>query len=102
MLDFALSGKNTEKGYSNFYFGSLGVFVWGEVIKFVAEDLFKRGLVDTDEVKSVAPGTPDFAIMTGSNSLSVSNRSFSIGWKPQEKPLFDVLKDDIDLTLSQL
>lgn len=100
VLDLAISGNGSSDPYENFFFGSSDSYVWADVSKELAKQLHARGLIDSDEPKSVAPS--EAPQLTSSNSRSVANRSFALGWKPSGKSLIDTLQEEIDLTLSQM
>ncbi|KAG9014714.1 hypothetical protein FRB94_010561 [Tulasnella sp. JGI-2019a] len=88
--------------YERFYWGSAATHVWGEIAKDLAVLLHKKGLVDTNDVKSVTIEEHPELWATATNSRTVANRGIkSLGWKPSGKSLKDTLEEEIDLTLSQ-
>jgi len=96
-----VSGKLTSSDpYERFYFGSVRPHVWGDVARQLALILYKKGVVDNDEAKSVDPRELDPAVCI--NSQSVSNRGFHDGWVPNRATLEDTLEEDIVGTLAQL
>jgi len=95
--------RPTPTSYGRFYFGSVGTHVWGEINKDIAVRLHKRGLVETDEVKSVTVEEQPQLWATATNSRTVANRGLKVlGWRPSGKSLEETLDEEIDLTLSQL
>lgn len=110
VLDQALksastASSNLEKpvsGYSRFFWGSVGTHSWGEVSRGLAVHLYKRGLLDTDQVKSVTIDERPQLKTMANNSRTVANRGFKqLGWKPSRRSLMDSLDEEIELTLSQ-
>ena len=100
VLDLALSGSNTNTPYENFFFGSSDHYVWGDIARELARLLHAQGLIKSDQPKSVSRS--ETVRLTASNSRSVANRGFALGWKPVGKSLKETLQEEIDLTISQL
>jgi len=99
ILDLALSGKDSNKAFGKFYFGSVGEHAWGDVAKALAPLLYDRGVVDNAQAVSIS--WDDTLRYTATNSRSVSNRGFALGWKPIAKSLEGTLEEDVDATLNQ-
>ena len=56
IIELALSGKDTNKSFGKFYFGSVGEHAWGDAAKDLAPILYARGLVDNPKAISIASG----------------------------------------------
>ncbi|TDL24605.1 NAD(P)-binding protein [Rickenella mellea] len=98
VFKLATSGRDPATSpYAKFYFASAGEHAWGDVAKDIAPLLHKRGLVDNDKAVSV-PLMEDIRLtkLTASNSRSVPDRGFALGWKPMAKSLKETLEEDID------
>jgi hypothetical protein len=83
--------------YEAFYFGSVGEHIWGEVFTGVAQILYNhpKKLLTTPEVRTVELNDFPKLKIVSSNSRSVGQRSFGLGWKPKEKPLSAYLEEDV-------
>ncbi|KAG8950896.1 hypothetical protein FRC03_012693, partial [Tulasnella sp. 419] len=86
VFELALSGKNQNKSYANFFWGSVGQHEWKAIVDSLAKLLHKRGLVESDESKGIPLSeAPEALLYTSNNSRTVSERGFNLGWKPREK-----------------
>ncbi|KAG8849565.1 hypothetical protein FRB96_000715 [Tulasnella sp. 330] len=103
VLDLALSDTRIpNSSYARFFWGSAHTHVWGEVAKDLAVFMYRKGLVDSDEVKSVTVSEYPELIGVATNSRTVANRGLRVlGWKPTGRSLKETLEEEIDLTLSQ-
>ncbi|KAF2993960.1 hypothetical protein E8E13_000272 [Curvularia kusanoi] len=94
-------GKATwnDEGY---YFSGTGEFVFGDVGKAIAKIAHEKKLINTSEVDSITTEEADKLVpmgtyLWGTNSRGTAIRAGKVlGWKPQEKSLFDVLPDIVD------
>ncbi|KAG9005687.1 hypothetical protein FRB93_009613 [Tulasnella sp. JGI-2019a] len=104
VLDLALLNIDIPGSpYERFFWGSAHTHIWGEVARDLAMLMYKRGLVDRDEVRSVNVEDEPDLIGVATNSRTIANRSLRmLGWMPTGKSLADMLEEEIDLTLSQL
>lgn len=88
--------------FTNFYFGSAAVHEWGDVARKIGPILLKKGKVEKAEARSVKyEEVDDFAALV-SNSRSIADRAFGLGWKPVAPSLEDTLEEDIDAILAKL
>jgi len=84
--------------FSNFFFGSVGEHVWGDVARSVAKILHAHGQVSSPEAVSVEPSEDLRSLMenTATNSRSVSERGRKqLGWNPKGRSLEEALEDDV-------
>lgn len=103
VFDLALSGTGIpDSPYARFFWGSANTHVWGEVARDLATLMYRKGLVDVEEVRSVAVDEYPELIGVATNSRTVANRSMKVlGWKPTGRSLKETLEEEIDLTLGQ-
>lgn len=101
VLDLAISGKNTNKSYANFFWGSHGTFTWGEVNKKVAKIMHQKGLIDSSEVGSVSADENFWYAIAAPNYRFVSNRAYDLGWRPSAPGIDneEALIEEVELTL---
>ncbi|TDL24607.1 NAD(P)-binding protein [Rickenella mellea] len=101
VFKLATSGEDPETSpYAKFYFASAAEHTWGDVARDIAPLLYKRGLVKNQEAISV-PASEDreLTMLTATNSRSVSERSFALGWKPKSRSLKETLEEDVDAVI---
>jgi len=104
VLDFGLSGKNTNKSYANFFWGSVGEHQWGDIAARIAPILYEKGLVESPTPQSISPSElpfPDLSA-TATNSRTLADRGFNLGWKPSRPSFIDSIPSEVELTLSQI
>jgi hypothetical protein len=102
VLDLALSGKNKNRSYANFFWGSVGEHVWKDVVARIAPVLHEKGLVETKEAISISLDDAPELFYTANNSRTVAERGINLGWKPSAASLWDTIPSDVELTVSQL
>lgn len=106
LFDHALTTKELPTSvYERFYWGAAGSHTWGPIARELAIRLHKRGLVDTEEIKSVTVKDEPKLGTVAANSRVVANRAVkTLGWKRSGlgKGLVESLDEEIDLTLTQL
>ncbi|KAG9019811.1 hypothetical protein FRB90_005959 [Tulasnella sp. 427] len=102
VLELGLSGDGPSDAYERFFFGSVGEHVWGEVAKELGKIMHQKGLVDTAEVKSISLQEEKSLLATATNSRSVANRGFALGWRPSRPSLIDTLPLEVEWTVEQL
>ncbi|KAG8897894.1 hypothetical protein FRC01_011123, partial [Tulasnella sp. 417] len=102
VLELGLSGNAPSDAYERFFFGSAGEHVWGNVAKELARIMHQKGLVESAEVKSIALEEEKSLLATATNSRSVANRGFALGWKPSRKSLMELLPLEVEWTLEQM
>jgi len=99
--DATANPAKTTSAYGRFFWGSARTHVWGDISKRLAVLLHKKGLVTTDEVKSVPLEVEPRLLFVSNNSRTVANRGLKVlGWKPTAKSLEDSLEEEIDLTIA--
>jgi len=91
--------SSSDDPYTRFYWASAREHVWGDVSRAVAPILFKRGVVDNPHAISVPANEFHRALTT--NSRSVSNRGFAVGWKPERPTLEATLEEGVDSLLKE-
>lgn len=117
-MNLALSGKDTEKSYGKFFFGSVQEHVWGDVVRQIGIILHQRKII----LNPVAAGAtlqeePSLGCVTRSllprlsmtlffrrianNSRSVSDRGFALGWRPKAPSIEETLEGDVINTLEK-
>ncbi|KAG8849552.1 hypothetical protein FRB96_000702 [Tulasnella sp. 330] len=103
VLEQSLKPIPIQSAYERFYWGSSASFAWDAFAKGIATNLYKRGLLTTDEVKiRSAADFPWFGLLT-KNSRTVANRGLkTLGWKPHPGSVIDGLDKEIDMALSQM
>lgn len=102
VLELGLSGNGSSDSYERFFFGSAGEHVWGKVAQELAKIMHQKGLVDTAEVKSIALEEEKSLLATATNSRSVANRGFGLGWKPSRPSLMETLPLEVEWTVEQM
>lgn len=102
VFDLALSGKNPNKSYANFFWASHGTFVWGEINAKLAKIMHQKGLIDTPDVGPVTPDVELAYALASHNCRVVSNRAYGLGWGPSSKDINDegVLTQEVDNTVA--
>ena len=89
-------------GSEGYYFAENGELLWGDISQKVAEQAVKRGLIETNEVKSLSDDeanqlTHMGAWLWGANSRSRAIRARKLlGWEPSEKSIEAELPGLID------
>ncbi|KAG8891948.1 hypothetical protein FRC00_012892, partial [Tulasnella sp. 408] len=102
VLELGLSGNGPSDSYERFFFGSAGEHVWGNVAQELAKIMHQKGLVDSAEVKSIALEEEKSLVATATNSRSVANRGFALGWKPSRLSLMETLPLEVEWTIEQM
>ncbi|CAE6480465.1 unnamed protein product [Rhizoctonia solani] len=87
--------------FANFYFGTAGEHVWGDIAKQIGTLLHKKGKADTPEARSITADEMQWPAVA-TNSRSVAERSRSLGWNPTAKSVHDTLEGDLDALLATL
>jgi nucleoside-diphosphate-sugar epimerase len=108
----AKDGGSATWGREGYYFATVQESTQKELATAFGKTLHARGILKTAEPKQVDEDVVDDALSDrgypglgwynfGNNSRAKSGRAQKVlGWKPQEKSLWDVLESDIDLTLA--
>lgn len=101
VFDLAVSGDDRSADpYTRFYFGSAVEFYWGDVARALAKLLHAKGLIESTVPKSVTRADVPFHLLsTGTNSRSVANRGYALGWKPNGPGIVETLEEDIEATV---
>ncbi|KAG8909003.1 hypothetical protein FRB99_000106 [Tulasnella sp. 403] len=99
---FAITGVNKSVAYGNFFFGSAGQHIWGNVAKELARLLHQKGLVKDDTVRSVSAEEAPGLVGTAANSRTVANHGFALGWKPEARSLMEYLPDEVERTVATM
>ncbi|KAI9894551.1 MAG: hypothetical protein M1814_001905 [Vezdaea aestivalis] len=90
-------------GSEGYFFAENGEHVWSDISSLVAKEVYKQGLIDSQEVESLTSDTihalvPGGPVLWGSNSRGRAIRAKSIlGWHPQEKSLEKTIPEDVRL-----
>ncbi|GJJ06537.1 hypothetical protein Clacol_000729 [Clathrus columnatus] len=101
VLSRALSRVSEPSSYAKFYFASVQEHVWGDVIRQIAQILYEIKRIPSPDVKSVSlREEPDLRYLAN-NSRSMSERGFSIGWKPHAPSIEETLEEDVVATLAK-
>ncbi|CAE6439167.1 unnamed protein product [Rhizoctonia solani] len=87
--------------FENFYFGSAGEHVWGDIAKQLGPLLHQKGKADTPEARSITADEMKWPAVA-TNSRSVAERSRSLGWNPTAKSVHETLEEDLDAVLATL
>ncbi|KAG8722035.1 hypothetical protein FRC08_007804 [Ceratobasidium sp. 394] len=105
ILNLALSVRSGQtprpEVYTNFYFGSVREYAWGDIAKLIGPILLAKGKVEKAEARSVKASEINYGSIA-SNSRSVSERGRNLGWTTVAKSLEDSLEEDIDAVLAAM
>ncbi|PYI01528.1 NAD(P)-binding protein [Aspergillus sclerotiicarbonarius CBS 121057] len=116
ILQKILSGEEIAHGKNGYYLASSGPIAWNEVYAAFAKALYKRKIVEDDNVHQadetsrikMAAGlgvnSQEIQVLMGGKCLYTAKRGYEIGWKPQYPPehFFDVVEDEVALILEGL
>ncbi|EXJ95037.1 hypothetical protein A1O1_00155 [Capronia coronata CBS 617.96] len=75
-------------------------FSWGEAVAVIAKELYKARRIESSEPKTIPENLYDDLFgdttpwVVGSNARCRANRLRALGWKPQEKTLYESLVQD--------
>ncbi|KAM0749078.1 NAD(P)-binding protein [Meredithblackwellia eburnea MCA 4105] len=102
----ALKGDGKgEKGVERFFFASVEVNSWGEVVRRLAGILHKKGKIPTATTRAVSlaeeKGITAYFPSTGTNSVSKSSRGKALGWEAVAPSLWDTLESDVEGVLKE-
>lgn len=95
------SGVWSSDPFERYYFGSVETYRWGDLARSLAPILHK---LVPDLIKSPVAVSKDSKRVpkaVGTNSRSVSLRSFKDGWVPKAKSLEECLEEDAIATLKK-
>ncbi len=109
MLEKALEGK-ASTGKDGWYFLESGEHVWGDVVKKIAEELYKnKAIPSTDlaeftsqeEIDNLFGDWAWFAL--GSNSRCKADKARQLGWKSNEKSpkVLDTIEEEVKFILEK-
>ena len=95
--------------------------MWGDVIRQIGQILYEQRVIPTSTANSVTlrmePGLrwgPIFILLqvsdtmwlycrnTATNSRSVADRGFALGWRPKSKSVEETLEEDVTETLKRI
>jgi len=108
LLEKALEGK-ASTGKDGWYFCENGEHVWGDVVKKIAEALYKYGAIKNADLTEWPQ--EDWNTFIGdwawhslaSNARSKADRARQLGWKPDEKnpKVLDTLEEEVRVILEK-
>jgi len=82
-----------------FFWGSVGRHAWGDVSREIGKLLYKKGVIETEEAKSI-PLVPEL-LYVSNNSLTVADRAMRIGWQPHHPSLWETLPETVDQVVAE-
>jgi hypothetical protein len=92
-------------GSDGYYFTEAGEFQWGQISTALAQILYDRSTIATNEVDHLTPEEvseihPYGPRVWGSNSRSRSDRFRSLGWQAVGPTIFDTLPEMVDFEIN--
>lgn len=82
-----------SKGWGNLIYTGVDQHQWKPVIEQLGDLLHARREVDLPSAKSIEEGQGILYMFGGSSFLQPSTKARKLGWKPQEKSIFESMKD---------
>lgn len=94
-------GGKVEWGERGYYFAVGGEYVFGEIIDAVTKEMYKRGLIESEEIDNITVEeaeklVPYASIMFGTNMRTTGSRLKALGWEAKQVNAFETINDMLD------
>lgn len=94
-------GGKVEWGERGYYFADTGEYVFGDLVDAVTKEMYKRGLIESEEIDSITAEEanvlrPWASIIFGTNMRTRGSRLKALGWESKREKAFETINDMLD------